>query len=182
MLAALEHGLVDDILDCEPQYVIYQGIVDHVRQSANRALADNTGQKYLMVENDTPTYFGQLGTPPRPRRRSEILRALLDLRVRERDIDLFVGIVDASRTWVEERYPAAEFDVLFWDERESSHSAKMLSRLRTKGVDLHLVSDILPGLHEEPWKFTLSPLDRHPSPTVHRRIAEYVSGRIIGGQ
>jgi hypothetical protein len=57
MLSAIEHGLVDRIVDCEPHWVIYSALPQHVARSAGYWLWDEHGPKYV-VENGHAQYVG----------------------------------------------------------------------------------------------------------------------------
>lgn len=179
MLSALDHGIVDEIVDCTPRYAIYQGIVDHVRRAANKAVwKPDMGPIYTLTEDDELIYGGQYDV--RRESRSEILRGLVDLRVTSYDIDRYIAIVDASRGRIESRFPGTQFHVLFWDDSEDSDAAKIVDGLRQKGITVHLISEILPGFREDGLKYRVGRLDDHPSPLAHRLIAEYVNKTIIG--
>jgi len=189
MLSALEHGIVKDIIDCTPKYAIYQGLISHLRRAVNKTTwTDNNGPKYVLDENGEPVYSGQFDVPTTltwgrsQLRKSQIIRALINPRVTHRDIELLVAVTDASRNWIERRYPGSQFHMLFWDERQDLNSAEIVAQLRKKEITLHLVSEILPDFHDDELKYVISIHDRHPNQSAHMRIAEYVSNKIIGSK
>ena len=51
MLAALDHGLVQRIVDCMPRLAIYQAFVGHVARVAGLAVWDEHGPKYLLLSD-----------------------------------------------------------------------------------------------------------------------------------
>lgn len=173
MLAALEHGIVDDLIDCEPKYVIYQGIVDHARRAADR---DTPGPRYVLDRSGAAIYRGKLHVP---RRRSRIARAVVDKRLWGRDVDLLVGIVDAARDQVRARYPNAKFHMIFWDKRGDAYSERIIEQVAGRSIPLHLMSDIISDLHDNVLNYTIGAHDTHPNAVAHRQIAEYVTDRII---
>ncbi len=114
MLAALEHGVVEDVIDCQPRYAVYQGIVDHVRRAANKVVRrDSMGPQFVLDESGQPVYFGQYEGSTALLPKPEIMRALFDLRVTRSDLDRFIAIIEASQKRIDNQYPGTEFHVLF---------------------------------------------------------------------
>jgi hypothetical protein len=186
MLAALEHGIVDEVLNCEPRYVIYQGTMDHIRRVANKTTWTNdTGPRYVLDENGILTYSGQFVTPTIPNmifrqlRKSYIVRAIMILRVTHRDIERFVAVIDASRDWFEVRYPDSKFHVLLWTDPDDVNSEEVVTQLLDKEMNVHLVSKIIPDLRSDRLKYAISVHDLHPNKLANMKIAEYVSSEII---
>ncbi len=46
-------------------------------------------------------------------------------------------------------------------------------------IELHLISDILPGFIENKAQYELGAYDKHPNAIAHQLIAEYVVGIIF---
>ena len=187
MLAALQHQIVDNIIDCQPRYTIYLGIADHIRRSANKASWAQSGPEFILAENGAATYRGQFrrdrdSVPEMIKarlRRSFIMQLLIErFLVTDADIALFTAIVDSSRRLVERRYDGNEFHVLVWDDN-SRLSEELVAGLKEKGIRVHLISEILPGFSDMPQQYVLSEQDGHPSREAHRFIATYVSEQII---
>jgi hypothetical protein len=187
MLAALQHQIVDNIIDCQPRYTIYLGIPDHVRRSANKASWAQSGPEYMLGENGEAIYRGQfrrdrnsVSERIKGRLRQSFIMQLLIERflVTDADIALLTAIVDSSRRLVERRYAGNEFHVLVWDDN-SRLSAELVAGLKEKGIRVHLVSEILPGFSDKPQQYVLSEQDGHPNRQAHESIADYVSEQII---
>ncbi len=187
MLAALQHRIVDDTIDCQPKYAIYLGIPDHVRRSADKTAWANRAPKYLLGEDEKAIYSGQFergsnsfaGRMKAQLLKSFIIRTLLEHRhVTSDDVRLLVAIVDTSRSLIEQRYAGSEFHVLIWND-ENWISTEIVARLKRKRIRVHLVSEILPNYFNQTLKYVLSKEDGHPSRRAHKELAEYVSERIV---
>ena len=95
-------------------------------------------------------------------------------------IELFLGIVDTAEDIFCTRYPQATFHVLFWDEKGDKTSKKLLSGLRSREIQAHLISDLLPGYATNEQKYMLNRYDRHPNLLANDIIAEYIVNDILG--
>lgn len=196
MLAALQHGIVDDIIDCQPRYVIYLAIPGHVLRSANKAhWCKACGPKYTISDNGELTYSGQLKPKTSAAemtqaalRRSFIISLLANKirlggswlsNVTIGDVELFVTIVDSSRKLIERRYSGTEFHMLLWDGKNWV-SKEIENRLRERDLKVHLVSNILPAFFDRRLDYVLSEHDRHPNQRAHKAMAEYISDTIVG--
>ena len=58
MLSALEHSLVEGIVECVPQYAIFQALVSHVSRSAGSASWEQHGPKYILGKDGQVHYVG----------------------------------------------------------------------------------------------------------------------------
>ena len=183
MLAALEHNIVEEAIQCAPRYVIYQAIVAHAARVAGRAFWDRHGPRYVFEEgrvvfrgrfsdaslfsNDVYDQF----------RKSAIFQRVMRKKAEEvepQDIQLFGASVAAARDYVEKHYPDSVFHVILWDWPGEERSAAMLEALRQKNITVHPMSTILPDRENNTLRYQLSPSDTHPNPLAHERIAEYV--------
>jgi hypothetical protein len=90
-----------------------------------------------------------------------------------------VGIIDASKKALKSDYPRCEFHVILWDKQKMWMSREIVSGLRSKGIEVHLVSDILPDYSEHGSKYQVSEIDDHPNQLAYKLIAEYVSRKIL---
>jgi len=64
MLAAVEHGFVDDAIECAPTHMIYVAIPDHVSRSAGLVSWDRHGPRYVLLEDGTAEYTGHFDDQP----------------------------------------------------------------------------------------------------------------------
>lgn len=192
MLAALEHGIVEDILTCQPKYAVYQAITDHALRVANKVPWDRYGPRYIVGTHSRAVYGGSFNDHrivlSRKKvwaqlEKSFIVRRLLQLlrsmKITAEDINLLVAIVDRSRELFENRFPGTEFHVIFWDKQGDRHAEDIVVKLKEKQIMVHPVSDILPDYHSDPSKYVLSEHDSHPNPSAHAAVADYISSEIV---
>lgn len=200
MLSALQHGLVDKAVDCDRErvsHVFYQAISDHIRRSAGRAWWITRGPKYRLTEdgdvklsghfednddyNEERSLAEMLGTQIL---KSEIYNAIVEGKYLHKygqdTIDLYIEIVHESRQIVRSKYPCAKLHVLWWDEDDIDNRA-VSDGLKQDGVDVHLISDILPNYEVDDLNETyrLHETDNHPNALANELIAEYVVRDIL---
>ncbi|MHC4567912.1 MAG: hypothetical protein ACYTE3_19385 [Planctomycetota bacterium] len=190
MLASIESGLLADTIDCEPRYAIFTAIIEHAYRCAGRTLWDWHGPKYALSENGQVVHQGHFddGVVPESRvarmLKNQLRKSRLVTRVRLRPInrdavELMVGIIDASRTALRSDYPECEFHVVLWDKQKMWMSREIISGLRSRGIKIHLVSDILPDYFENEVKYHVSEFDHHPNRLANKTMAQYISREII---
>lgn len=190
MLAALEHGLVDDIIDCEPKYAIYQGIFDHINRVAG--LTHEHGPRYVLSEDKQVRFAGDFSLTSHASRKHDYKLNkpfddwLIYQNIRKNwasnreEADLFLGIVAKSRDIIQTRYPSSEFHVLLWDNDASPDKETVLRELKAQGIPLHHISAIIPDVDEHPAIYRVAfPYDWHPSAHAYELMAEYVVNEII---
>jgi hypothetical protein len=198
MLSALQHGMVERRIECTPRFVIYQALPAHVARAAGYTTWDEHGPKYI-VRDGQVEYAGHFDdgqarqTYLYDRMYKQLLKSHLYMRLMnrysadEKDIGLFSGIVGASRDEIEQRFPEAEFHVLFWDVDDDGGLCRVnpcrgaIEALQGELVTLHRASTVLPGLAEGKGQYEISRYDRHPNALAHRLIAEYVVEHIVDG-
>jgi hypothetical protein len=200
MLSALEHNLVERIVNCDgPKFAVYQAIPDHINRSAGLTDWDYNGPKYVLGKNGEVMFAGNFyagkiitRTITKHLNKSIIYRAVIGNRRfseedRDRDIDLFVGIVLASKRDFEKLYPSGKFHVIFWDNwfdkdekpEKVSGWLRALKSLKDKGVAVHLTNEIIPDYRKNRSKYILSPYDGHPNALTNQILAEYVVHNIL---
>jgi hypothetical protein len=200
MLAALQHGLVHDIVQCgrsQVSHVFYQGITDHVHRSAGRLWWETHGPRYVLTEVGGVTLDGSfevdddygverslvqiLGTQIF---KSMIYQAVVQgryVRKYSRDtIDLYLGIIDEARSVVRTDFPSAEFHVLFWDE-DNLDNRTIREGLRGRNITVHLMSDILPSYEPDDLNqvYRIHERDFHPNALANELIAQYVVSQVL---
>lgn len=202
MLAELQHGLVDAAIACKPVVAIYQALPGHVSRAAGLEAWDQIGPKFVREHDGSVMWKGPFAeTTPhdmqgRFRRfhqhlsneakhyflKSALYRGLLFMHrpVMDEDIDLFISIVDASKQLVETRYQSATFHVVFWDfSGDNPIEAKIIEGLKAKGIQLHLISNILPNYRGHEELFEIHRADRHPNALAYDLLADYVAKEIF---
>jgi len=192
MLAALQQGLVEEIVEQTPSLVIYQAILAHVARSAGRASWDRHGPRYLLNEKGDVSLAGHFDDVEEEKGEadtSRLKRSFLYQRlfgqyraIRDTDLRLYLAIVKAARDDVLRRFPGCAFEVLLWGNPTDPDVATfetILQGLMAADIPVHRVSDILPGYVETPEQYELSPHDAHPSAWAHELIADYVATHIL---
>jgi len=202
MLSALEHGVVDRIVDCKPTVAIYQALVEHIARSAGLSTWDKHGPKYSL-SNGTLKYDGHFDdhssmdrgdiiSRVRVRAQAQIDKSFFYRKyftnsrysIHDRDVELFIEIINASRNKFMNSYPGSAFHVILWDASSDSpnhrYSKMVQEGLQKKGISLHIISNILPNLSERRSAYQISPYDQHPNALAHTYIAQYVAKTILG--
>jgi hypothetical protein len=72
-----------------------------------------------------------------------------------------------------------EFHVIYWDNKAEKFNNILIDGLKSKGVHLHLISQILPDYSINESRYVISEYDKHPNALAHQRIAQYIEARII---
>jgi hypothetical protein len=194
MLSALEHGIVDSVIEGNPRYVIYQAITDHVPRVAGLKRWGKHDPKYVLNEDGKAVYagsFGEAGGLIPYWLKSELMKSKIGEAIAQSywnrhaydgaNIELFAAVVGASRDIIETRYSDCEFHVILWDSGKTVPK-RITAELKGHGLRVHYISDVLPERSRHPMKYKISRHDNHPSAFAHERIAEYVVSTIIGAE
>src|SRR5262249_17220055 len=135
MLANLQAGSVERIVNCTPTHFIYLGMADHISRVAGLKYWGQHGPRFTLDRNgmlnrnghfDSPSkLFGRWTLPPwiQDALDSSFSWQILIGRARaERatDLALFLEVVRESVRLTRERYPESKFYVLLWGGDESS--------------------------------------------------------------
>ena len=195
MLAALEGGRVESVIDCDPRHVIYHGGYFHIPRSAGLSSWDQNGPHYELVDTDRVEYRGSFAES---QDRDDLITRLIDLSGLDtlisglhrppdgHDYDRFLGILENSRRYVQENYPNAEFHVFLFDDKRRgpipfylfAWSRPPLSEsLAERGFNVLHKSDAIPGLRESPELYKIHPLDGHPNALAHSLMASYLASK-----
>lgn len=189
MLAALELGWVEEVIDHPPEYVVYQAIPAHVRRCAGLTDWDRHGPKYRLDETGEAVLAGhfddEAGTL------TAMVRDILDRSLayrkilgRERQMDtaeleLYVSVVRKARDFVISRFPGCQFHVILWDYGDLEIHKAIDEGLSAAGIPVHVIGDFLPEYTADPRSYELSSQDRHPNPRAHAAIADFVVEEIL---
>ena len=191
MLAAIEQGMLDKIVDCQPSLIIYEAIIGDIYRAAGRAPWDRHGPKYAIAANGGVKYQGHFDDNFTKSKAIALIKeqveksyfykkffkykALID----EEDIKLFIEIINASYNQLREKYPNADFQVLFWDNYpENKLYKQVIAGLRAKSFQLDLISQILPNFWDNQSRYQI-PGEQHPNALANQYIAEYVVSEIM---
>ncbi len=207
MLAEIEHGIVDSTLTHEPKIAIYQAIPEHVNRLKGLQPLHMSGPHYTLNENGDiiPSSISiSLWTKIKRKIRisgkleyhlvrksffyNTINRRILRMsrdnnkqkNTRQIDINTFTGVVHKSKDLLAEKYPGIEFHVIYWDNKAIDYNKDIVEALEDKDIKTHKISDFFKDVF---WTDEASPYsipnDGHPSPLMHKIVAEYVVNEII---
>jgi len=107
-----------------------------------------------------------------------LLKRILPNHVTHKHIDLYLKVVERSKTLLKAKYPEAEFHVIFWDEPNNFISEEIVHGFKEKNFNAHLVSNIIPDSPGNWRKYHIID-DGHPNAKAHKRIAQYVVTNIL---
>jgi hypothetical protein len=189
MLASAEEGFAKAVVRDQPRYVIYQAIGDHVPRAAGRAPWLKRGPQYEVQSEGLRRVKGPVGARDDSRLRllletsntARVIRAR-DWFVPRADLEVYLAILDRSRTVFEATYPAAEFHILLWNVDGNPLTAAMQRGFEEREMRVHLVSDVLPdyrNIHSPGSPYRVSRHDPHPHAEAQRRLARFIVTHII---
>ena len=193
MLAAIEHGTVQRVVDTTPRYAYYVAIPNHVWRVAGRTAwgghaphyvldADGTVRRAGYLEDRKPLAL-RLGLGQRIEgqlNKSAIWQMLSmgDSRITDDDIRLYFAVVRRSQDLLKAQYPGIQFRVILWPNQQVSQQRATYEKLRDGfrqiGIPVDLVEDILPGYSADRLPFILGSADHHPNALADRLLAQHV--------
>ena len=180
MLAEIEHGIVNSALTHKPQFAIYQAINDHVNRLKGLEPWLVMGPHYKLNENGE-IVPSSISSPLGTRLKGMKIGDNKEKDTEQIDIQTFAGVVEKSKDLLAKKYQGIEFHVILYDGKKDPLSKAIIDALETKGIRTHKVSSIL---KDDFWKKDNNPYriphDGHPTPLMHKIIAEYVVNEIIG--
>jgi|APTNR8051073442_1049403.scaffolds.fasta_scaffold00732_12 hypothetical protein len=186
MLAALETGFVDDVVDCTPSHAVYQGLNDHMARAAGKRLYGITGPRYVLLDDGSVRADGQFNdgrAEPSALQtflgRSFVYQAIAGSAtdITAEDVERYMALIDASRKLLEERYPGIDFYVLQWGTRYH----EQLDRFPSMGFGFSYVDEVLEDFDNKHERHMISPHEHHPTPATHREIADFVVRTVLAG-
>jgi hypothetical protein len=188
MLSAIDHGMIEELVEGYPRYIIYQAIYpEHVYRLKGTRSWDAHGPRYLPDMHGLPVFSGHFDDDSLPASgKSGLLHAFaLGRRIAApleqidaHDKDLFVAMILQSKHLLNQKFPLAEFHIILWDWTEGGDK-KWFQQLTDQGIFLHSINDILPDKDMSNLVYKISEHDKHPNPWTHMCIAKYVNARII---
>ena len=198
MLSALEWGLVERIVDCRPKMGIYQVPRTHVLRSAGLSKWDKHGPRYILLSDGTVKFDGHFDdeSPAATRDESAAFSSRIIIQLNksflfrkyienilpysDEAIELFIAIVEAAKNEFTGRFPGSDFHVIFWDYKPNHRDSKrILEELSRRGIEIHLISNILPNFKRQKEQYEISPYDLHPNALAQEIIAQYVVDFIL---
>lgn len=199
MLAELEHGVVQRVVDNTPKYALYVAAPIHVWRLAGhvawgghapRYVLDTDGTVHQMGFYDSNTLDERLGLSTSSRIRGQLDKSALwrmigsrESRVTDDDIRLYLAVVRRSQELLVAQFPEIQFHVILWLNQDAPEQRYVYEKIRDgflrMGYPVHLVENILPGYSADRSPYILSSVDHHPNALADRLIAQYVVSEIV---
>ena len=188
MLSSIQHGMVKKIINCQPRIVIYQAALFQVSRSAGSVWWDKHGPKYILLPNGSIKYDGHFDDGNQIIKKTRALLAKSFIynkyfinreNINKKDIELFIEIIAQSQKFLKEQYPEMEFHVIYWDNNDDKFNKMLIDSLKNKGVNLHLISQIIPDYSINESRYLISKYEKHPSFVAYQQISQYVVNKII---
>jgi hypothetical protein len=181
MLSALEHGLVDKTVRCQPSDVVYLAIPAHIPRVLGR-VSWGPHPTYRLAADGRVRYDGQ-SNGWRVRfflKKSALYKKLFLDRIShhysDSDMDTYVGVVAASAR-LAANYPGVRFHTLLWAPQGVPGYQQTNAGLSRLGLPIYRADEIIPGFTDNVAAYQLLPgVDLHPNPEAHRRIASHLLG------
>lgn len=184
MLDAIESGFVQSVADCEPEHAVYIAIADHINRAAGNLMAagDPYGPKFVVdadgsvVRRGNHNRFYSLWPESAVlwRIRSELHGLLRGDAGGDRDLALFVAIVDESRRRLQQRFPGLRFHVVYWDgQRQQLLGQTIEAAASRRGLDVVRVSEVLPVRDDWSGVYEIRN-DGHPTAAANALLAEHL--------
>jgi hypothetical protein len=196
MLAALEQGVVDSIVEEKVTHIFCLLIAEHGARAVGSSW-DPHGPKYKLQDDGTVEFSGhfddtKIEVPKRDSswitdqmQKSRLLKGILE-RLAERSVtprllERLVAIVKKARVVSRERYPGSQFAVIFWDVTPlgQRYDESIKANLTNSDVDYFLVSEIIPDIIPNEPQYILHEFDTHPNQLAHDKIADFLASHVI---
>jgi hypothetical protein len=193
MLSAIEHNMLNSIVKGKPRIFIFTAITDHINRVYGlnlKAIRYEYGPKYVIDEKTNQLKFEGLYIDPQnlmeSRWFSKIIKSGICGYITKKAIDkkksrLVLAIISKSKELLLKKYPGSKFYVIYWDNVQDNNDSAIISGLRKKGVNVHLVSTILPGYSSGkfPSYVIYVPYEYHPNYRANKLLSEYIVQNII---
>lgn len=187
MLSQIEHGIVDEIVDVNPKYVIYTVIPDHLRRIVGDTPWGANDPEYVL-EHGNIVYKGLFKENDKFFHKTSALFAdsniadLLFGKIKEtKRLELFRAIVNVSRHKINALYPQSKFIVLFWEDyAQPSLNKKMIDALRKDGIEVYPITDFIFDYMKEFQQYQICfPLEQHPNSLANERVSDFIVNKIV---
>ncbi len=193
MLAAIEHGMVDTIVEQDIGHVFYGLLYPaHLYRLTGQESWFRHGPQYALGADGRPEHRGHFDDDERAHPFLAKVKDLAEdalfvrrLLRRKRPIDdadqqLLTAMVIEARDRLAARSPDLAFHVLVWGRRGSDGEDQVLASLRAAGIGVHPVRDIIPDYVTNEARYDVDAHDAHPNALTTRLVAEYVTALIRG--
>jgi hypothetical protein len=194
MLANLQSGRVGRIVDCAPKYVFYLCIPDHAARVAGLYSWDEHGPRFVLRPNGSVIQRGHFddGLQGPESWRADVEQVLSGSLIWQRlfsrladeakNIALLDAVIGESVQTAQGLFPGSVFEVILWDGGDNDQVRLIESGLKTRGVRVRLMTDIVPDFYANSGEYLLSPHDRHPNRVFHRKMADSIAEEVLDGR
>jgi hypothetical protein len=198
MLAEIEDGMVQRVVDTAPQYAYYVAIPNHVWRVAGRVAWGGHAPRYVLDADGTVRQAGnfdnrkplalRLGLGSRVNKqlsKSAMWRMLSmsDSRITDGDFRTYFAVVRRSQMLLTAQFPGIRFRVILWPNQHVAQQREAYEKLREgfdrMGIPVDLVEDILPNYNTDRSPYILSSTDRHPNALANRILANHLLSEIV---
>lgn len=207
MLATIDN----EMINCEPNVIIYQAIEGHIVRSAGKASWDKVGPKYIL-DNGILYFSGFFDdTDSSNINQSSLIKKINNQLeksylykkyilkegtyfISDYDVQLYNEIIATTQKKILAQFSESEFHIILWDkppgtdedffknETNDNNIEKMINEFKRLNIKFHLISNILPNYFNKMEKYEISQYDKHPNALAHQLIADYVVKNIINKQ
>lgn len=188
VLGLIEFDQIDKIVeeDPEPKHAILFASYFHIIRMIGNEEQWYYGPIYRLDSDNKVVYKGQMA-PPNPDENTDsfivrklkgiglIKKIFFEHKTSEYDVRLFGEVISEIDKKIKAKYPGIELHVLMFDS-ENTESLDCVEAVKSKGLNVHLFSDIL---HEIPEEKRMIKYDGHPTPESHEKIADYIVNNIV---
>ena len=195
MLSAIDHGLVEKLVDVKPKYAICQTAAFHIERAAGKLPWGQHAPKYALAPDGSVKYAGHFDDSLMVRIRNHLLQSSAiyknffewrfikaQICKDKYDVERYMAIVIAAKDKLQQKYPGLEFDIIYWNDWSGGYvtelDRKITERFKNEGIKVHLVSEILPDFNKHCSYYTI-PSDGHPNSLANKYLANYIVQNIV---
>jgi hypothetical protein len=159
-----------------PKCAVYFAVFDPSR-SAGRTDYDQKGPMYFLDDDSKLEFAGKFSFSAFKRMNLLLQKSVVYDRVirpalfDKQDQKLFIQLIRQSSDTIKKRY-GCKFIVILWESLHPLYH-QTIARLKEQGIVVYGTSDILPKYNEN-WNDYIFPVDGHPIPATHKKVAEFL--------
>lgn len=183
MLRIIETGLLEKIIPAQqPMVVIYEALISHIERVTGKMIWTVNVPRYKLSPSGMAKHVGTFADDPNLQENlkrskeityinSQLLARLMAPKRTQEDIKLFVQIVLQSKIFLEKKYKA-KFFMLIWNF-EGKEGGRVVNLLRKCGIEVITVDQVFKE-YKDPFENYLIEGDYHPTKLANERIAKYL--------
>jgi hypothetical protein len=193
MLAALQSGRLDRVVQCMPKYIVYLCIPDHAARVAGLDSWDRHGPRFRLQPDRSVMQQGHFDDPDPASgswaaawAQKALASSLIwqkffsrPYKIDAQDIALLDGVILEAARLAQERLPGSKFDVILWDGGNDEQVRLIEQGLAESNVHLSHMTDAVTDFYTRSDRYILSTHDRHPNATWHRMMADYIFRELL---